>query len=130
MQGRMFFEGRPSDQRIYVNSSDGERNIIMNIEKYTDRAKGFIQAAQNLALREGHQQLTPEHLLKVLLGIVAALVWTALVGLVIPAVRRDLDTVIRNSLMALPARLASRLTRKGPRRDPGGAPAPPGPTAS
>ena len=39
----------------------------MNIEKYTDRAKGFIQAAQNLALREGHQQLTPEHLLKVLL---------------------------------------------------------------
>jgi len=39
----------------------------MNIEKYTDRAKGFIQAAQNLALREGHQQLAPEHLLKVLL---------------------------------------------------------------
>jgi len=39
----------------------------MNIEKYTDRAKGFVQAAQNLALREGHQQLTPEHLLKVLL---------------------------------------------------------------
>jgi ATP-dependent Clp protease ATP-binding subunit ClpB len=39
----------------------------MNIEKYTDRAKGFIQAAQSLALREGHQQLTPEHLLKVLL---------------------------------------------------------------
>ncbi|MDX2265259.1 MAG: ATP-dependent chaperone ClpB [Hyphomicrobiales bacterium] len=39
----------------------------MNIEKYTDRAKGFIQAAQNLALREGHQQLTTEHLLKVLL---------------------------------------------------------------
>ena len=39
----------------------------MNIEKYTDRAKGFVQAAQNLALREGHQQLAPEHLLKVLL---------------------------------------------------------------
>ena len=39
----------------------------MNIEKYTDRAKGFIQSAQSLALREGHQQFTAEHLLKVLL---------------------------------------------------------------
>ena len=39
----------------------------MNIEKYTDRSKGFVQAAQNLALREGHQQFSPEHLLKVLL---------------------------------------------------------------
>ncbi|MBX9925167.1 MAG: AAA family ATPase, partial [Hyphomicrobiaceae bacterium] len=39
----------------------------MNFEKFTDRSKGFVQAAQNLAHREGHQQLTPEHLLKVLL---------------------------------------------------------------
>jgi ATP-dependent Clp protease ATP-binding subunit ClpB len=39
----------------------------MNIEKYTDRARGFIQSAQSLALREGHQQFAPEHLLKVLL---------------------------------------------------------------
>ena len=39
----------------------------MNIEKFTDRAKGFLQAAQTIALREGHQQLTPEHLLKALL---------------------------------------------------------------
>ncbi len=39
----------------------------MNIERYTDRAKGFVQAAQNLALREDHQQFTPEHILKVLL---------------------------------------------------------------
>ena len=39
----------------------------MNIEKYTDRARGFIQSAQSLALREGHQQFTPEHVLKVLL---------------------------------------------------------------
>jgi len=39
----------------------------MNFEKYTDRARGFIQSAQSLALREGHQQFTPEHLLKVLL---------------------------------------------------------------
>jgi len=39
----------------------------MNIDKYTDRARGFIQAAQTIATREGHQQLTPEHVLKALL---------------------------------------------------------------
>ena len=39
----------------------------MNFEKYTDRAKGFIQSAQGLAVREGHQQFSAEHLLKVLL---------------------------------------------------------------
>ncbi|MEZ5775207.1 MAG: ATP-dependent chaperone ClpB [Hyphomicrobiaceae bacterium] len=39
----------------------------MNLEKYTERARGFVQAAQSLALREGHQQFTPEHVLKVLL---------------------------------------------------------------
>lgn len=39
----------------------------MNIEKYTDRVKGFIQSAQTLAMREGHQQFTPLHVLKVLL---------------------------------------------------------------
>jgi ATP-dependent Clp protease ATP-binding subunit ClpB len=39
----------------------------MNIEKYTDRVKGFIQSAQSLALREGHQQFSPLHILKVLL---------------------------------------------------------------
>ena len=39
----------------------------MNFDKYTDRSRGFVQAAQSLALREGHQQFSPEHLLKVLL---------------------------------------------------------------
>jgi ATP-dependent Clp protease ATP-binding subunit ClpB len=39
----------------------------MNTEKYTERARGFIQAAQTIALREGHQQFSPEHLLKALL---------------------------------------------------------------
>jgi len=39
----------------------------MDIEKYTERSKGFIQSAQGLALRSGHQRLTPEHLLKILL---------------------------------------------------------------
>ncbi len=39
----------------------------MNIEKYTERAQGFIQSAQSLAVRDGHQQFSPLHLLKVLL---------------------------------------------------------------
>ncbi|BDV33610.1 ATP-dependent chaperone ClpB [Methylocystis iwaonis] len=39
----------------------------MNFEKYTERARGFVQSAQSLATREGHQQFTPEHILKVLL---------------------------------------------------------------
>jgi ATP-dependent Clp protease ATP-binding subunit ClpB len=39
----------------------------MDFEKYTERAKGFVQAAQTLAQRRGHQQFTPEHLLKVLI---------------------------------------------------------------
>src|SRR5438105_7225853 len=39
----------------------------MELEKYTERSKGFVQSAQNLALRSGHQRLTPEHLLKILL---------------------------------------------------------------
>jgi len=39
----------------------------MNFDRYTDRAKGFVQSAQGLALREGHQQFATEHLLKVLL---------------------------------------------------------------
>ena len=50
----------------------------MNFDKYTDRSRGFIQSAQSLALREGHQQFTPEHLLKVLLddpeGLAAGLI--------------------------------------------------------
>lgn len=50
----------------------------MNFEKYTERARGFVQAAQNLAMREGHPQLQPGHLLKVLLddpeGLCAGLI--------------------------------------------------------
>lgn len=37
----------------------------MNIERFTDRSRGFIQSAQALALRENHQRFSPEHLLKV-----------------------------------------------------------------
>src|SRR5579883_2361980 len=39
----------------------------MNFEQYTERSRGFVQSAQGLALRSGHQRFTPEHLLKVLL---------------------------------------------------------------
>ena len=39
----------------------------MDSEKFTERSRGFIQAAQTIAIREFHQQLTPEHLLKALL---------------------------------------------------------------
>ena len=39
----------------------------MNIEKYSERVRGFIQSAQSYALAEGHQQFVPEHLLKVLM---------------------------------------------------------------
>ncbi len=57
------------------------RRVTVNIERYTDRAKGFVQAAQSLALREGHQQFTPEHILKVLLddpeGLAANLIASA-----------------------------------------------------
>ena len=53
----------------------------MNIEKYTERARGFIQSAQTAALGRGHQQFTPLHLLKVLLddeeGAASALIQRA-----------------------------------------------------
>ena len=39
----------------------------MDLEKYTERARGFIQSAHSLASNSNHQQLMPEHLLKVLL---------------------------------------------------------------
>jgi ATP-dependent Clp protease ATP-binding subunit ClpB len=50
----------------------------MNIEKFTDRAKGFLQAAQVVALRNNHQRIQTEHLLKALLedeqGLCAGLI--------------------------------------------------------
>ena len=39
----------------------------MNLEKFTERSRGFLQAAQTIAIREGHPQLTSEHLLKSLM---------------------------------------------------------------
>ncbi|MCD1267167.1 ATP-dependent chaperone ClpB [Shinella sumterensis] len=39
----------------------------MNIEKYSERVRGFLQSAQTKALADGNPQFTPEHVLKVLL---------------------------------------------------------------
>jgi ATP-dependent Clp protease ATP-binding subunit ClpB len=53
----------------------------MDIEKFTERARGFLQAAQTIAIRDFHQRITPEHLLKALLddeeGAAAGLIRTA-----------------------------------------------------
>ena len=53
----------------------------MNQEKYTERMRGFLQSAQMMALREGHQRLVPDHVLKVLLddpeGLAANLIASA-----------------------------------------------------
>jgi ATP-dependent Clp protease ATP-binding subunit ClpB len=53
----------------------------MNLEKFTDRAKGFIQSAQTVAIRMNHQRITPEHIAKALLedseGMAAGLITRA-----------------------------------------------------
>ena len=53
----------------------------MDFENYTERSRGFVQAAQTIALRENHQQFVPEHLLKALLddreGLAANLIRAA-----------------------------------------------------
>ena len=53
----------------------------MNLEKFTDRAKGFLQSAQTVAIRMSHQRISPEHLLKALLeddqGMAAGLIKAA-----------------------------------------------------
>ena len=39
----------------------------MNLEKFTERSRGFLQAAQTIAIRQTHQRIVPEHLLKALM---------------------------------------------------------------
>ncbi|QUS55574.1 ATP-dependent chaperone ClpB [Pseudovibrio brasiliensis] len=72
----------------------------MDFEKYTDRARGFIQSAQTYALGQGHQQFTPAHILKVLLddseGMSAGLIERA--GGRVQDVRLQIET----DLAALP----------------------------
>ncbi|MGB3803804.1 MAG: ATP-dependent chaperone ClpB [Sphingopyxis granuli] len=53
----------------------------MNLEKFTDRAKGFLQSAQTIAIRMNHQRIGPEHIAKALLedkdGMAAGLIQRA-----------------------------------------------------
>ena len=53
----------------------------MNFENFTERARGFVQVAQDIAQRESHQRLVPEHFLKALLddeeGLCANLIRSA-----------------------------------------------------
>ena len=53
----------------------------MNLDKFTDRAKGFLQSAQTVAIRNSHQRIAPEHILKALLedseGMAAGLIQRA-----------------------------------------------------
>jgi ATP-dependent Clp protease ATP-binding subunit ClpB len=69
----------------------------MNIERYSERLRGFIQSAQTQALSAGHQQFLPEHLLKVLVdddeGLASALITRA--GGDAAAVRAGLDAALK-----------------------------------
>ena len=68
----------------------------MNIEKYSERVRGFIQSAQTLALSRNNQQFTPEHLLKVLVddpeGLAASLIQRA--GGDVRAVQLGVETAL------------------------------------
>ncbi len=68
----------------------------MNLEKFTERSRGFIQAAQTIAMRESHQRILPEHLLKALLddseGLAANLIKAARGNPV--AVRQSVDSAV------------------------------------
>ncbi|MEQ1547657.1 MAG: ATP-dependent chaperone ClpB [Chakrabartia sp.] len=68
----------------------------MNLEKFTDRAKGFLQSAQTVAIRMNHQRISPEHILKALLedseGMCAGLIKAA--GGDAAAATREIDAVL------------------------------------
>jgi ATP-dependent Clp protease ATP-binding subunit ClpB len=68
----------------------------MNLEKFTERARGFLQAAQTVALRMDHQRITPTHILKALLedeqGMAAGLIARA--GGSAEAARRETDEAL------------------------------------
>lgn len=68
----------------------------MNLDKFTERSRGFVQAAQTIAMRESHQRLTPEHLLKALMddgeGLAANLINKS--GADAAVVRQSVDTAV------------------------------------
>ena len=79
----------------------------MNLEKFTDRARGFLQSAQTVALRMNHQRIQPIHLLKALLeddqGMASGLIARA--GGSAEAARRETD----EALAKVPAVSASSI---------------------
>jgi ATP-dependent Clp protease ATP-binding subunit ClpB len=68
----------------------------MNLEKFTDRAKGFLQSAQTVAIRMNHQRIGAEHLLKALLedeqGMASGLIKAA--GGDAPTALRETDAAL------------------------------------
>ena len=68
----------------------------MNLEKFTDRAKGFLQSAQTVAIRMNHQRISPEHILKALLedteGMAAGLIQRA--GGTAPVAVQEVDALL------------------------------------
>ena len=50
-----------------ITFRSNRRDVFMNLEKFTDRAKGFLQSAQTVAIRMNHQRIAPDHILKALL---------------------------------------------------------------
>ncbi len=72
----------------------------MNFEKYSERVRGFVQSAQTMALSKGHQQFTPEHVLKVLVddeeGLAASLIERA------GGRAKDVHLAIEAALEAMP----------------------------
>ena len=68
----------------------------MNLELFTDRAKGFLQGAQTVAIRMSHQRIAPEHLLKALLedseGMASGLIRKA--GGDVAVAVRETDTLL------------------------------------
>jgi ATP-dependent Clp protease ATP-binding subunit ClpB len=72
----------------------------MDLEKYTERVRGFIQSAQQYALNRSHQQFTPEHILKALIddeeGLAASLIERA------GGRARDVELGVDAALEAMP----------------------------
>jgi ATP-dependent Clp protease ATP-binding subunit ClpB len=68
----------------------------MNLDKFTERSRGFVQVAQTIAMRESHQRLTPEHMLKALMddaeGLAGNLITKS--GADAPTVRQAVDIVV------------------------------------
>ena len=68
----------------------------MNLDKFTERSRGFVQAAQTIAMRESHQRLTPEHMLKALMddaeGLAGNLITKS--GADAPTVRQAVDIAV------------------------------------